>query len=524
AGAKLTAALGSDNIAFSSVDTETGQVIAMVGSIDYNAPGYGQTNAATSPLEPGSSIKPVVDYAPLFTQREGVNYGPGAMILDNNIDNIYCAGNTSGRCGLSNASNKLYGNITIRNALGNSLNIPAVKALIINNSNDRGQYVGDIDNSLDILHKLGDISYCDGIYAGLSSGIGGGCSVRPIEHANAFASLARGGAYRPLAYTLEVKNSVGDILQSWEDSASTQVVDPQVAYMITNILSDPAARSLVFGSQGYSFGFKVPDVWTASKTGTTDNGNGAAKDAWFVSYSPVVATSVWNGNHDGAPLSTSTNDVTRRVVNNYMEAVHKEVYAIGKTGSLGGKWSPNQEIAQPAGIQRLTIAGRTDVYPSWYNQKTSGGEKVDMEFDSVSKKLATEYTPAATRVTVSVTKIVDPVSGKETLYAEDGYDPNSSDDVHTAATSGTLSIPTGLVYSGGFLTATAVDTEYNLVSYSLKSSQGTYLVQDHAFGVSETHTGQISYQLTSSHAGETVTLTVTNEAGYTTSMSTLIPY
>ena len=219
-GAALMYANGSDNIALASVDVETAQVIAMVGSADWNIPGYGEVNAATSQLEPGSSIKPIVDYGPLFMQREGINYGPGSILKDENIDNIYCAGYT-GTCALRNYTGTWYGNVTIRRALAGSLNIPAVKAL----------YISGVENGVSIAQKLGDKSYCasDSFSGGLSVAIGSGCTVTPIEHANAYASIARGGVYKELAYVLELKNSSGDIIESWSDSAGERVYDEQVA-------------------------------------------------------------------------------------------------------------------------------------------------------------------------------------------------------------------------------------------------------------------------------------------------------
>ena len=191
----------SDNIALVSLDVETSQVIAMVGSIDFNNAEYGTYNAANSLIEPGSTIKPILDYTPLLMERSGMNYGPGTILKDENIDKIYCSG-YQGSCMLRNYTGKFYGNVTIRKALANSLNIPAVKAL----------YINGIENSLEIAHALGDISYCkdDPTSAGLSIAIGSGCTIKPVEHANAYASLARGGVYKELSYVLEVKNSSGD--------------------------------------------------------------------------------------------------------------------------------------------------------------------------------------------------------------------------------------------------------------------------------------------------------------------------
>jgi len=404
--------IGADNISMSSVDVKTGQVIAMVGSIDYNKDVYGQRNASTSPLEPGSSIKPIADYAALFKERTGVNYGPGSVLKDENIDGIYCGGSFAG-CKLRNYTGRFYGSVPIRQALAGSLNIPAVKSM----------YISGVDASLKTARDLGDVSYCqDNNEAGLSAAIGGGCTLTQVEHTNAYASLARGGVYKPLSYVLEIKNSSGETLKTWKDE-STQAVDPQVAYMINNILSDANARSITFGGQGFSYGFVVPGVVTAAKTGTTENGKGLAKDSWMMSYSTEIATGVWSGNHDGAPVNLSDNTTVRRVVNNYMENVHKNVYA------PQGKWKAGDTFVQPAGIQKLTVNGKTDIWPSWY-KKDQGQSSAKMTFDKISKKKATDCTPDAARIEIDVLKSIDPVSKKDISIAPDGYDASRDDDVH----------------------------------------------------------------------------------------------
>jgi penicillin-binding protein 1A len=255
--------------------------------------------------------------------------------------------------------------------------------------------------------------------------IGGGCAVRPVEHANAYASIARGGAFKDIAYWLEVKNSSNDVIDAWEDTEAKQIVDPQVAYMVRDILHDVNARCPVFCVTGRGAGFVVKDVWTAIKTGTTENGAGKAKDSWFVSYSPVLSTVVWNGNHDGSVMRTSSYAVTSRVIDSFVGNVHKNVYG------PDGKWSTNQPIERPAGLQTLTINGKTDIWPSWYNEKTSGVTKETMIFDSISKKLATNCTPSDTRVEVTVSRMIDPMTKKEILVAADGFDPNNDDDVHS---------------------------------------------------------------------------------------------
>lgn len=412
-GANLMYVNGSDNISLSSVDVETGQIIAMVGSSGWDKPIYGQVNAATSLLEPGSTIKPILDYTPLFTQRDGQNFGPGSVLRDENIDSIYCAGAKSG-CQLRNYSGRFSGDVTARQALASSLNIPAVKAL----------YINGVKNSLKIAHGLGDKSYCKKSNdAGLAIAIGSGCSVMPIEHANTYASLARGGVYKPLSYVLEVKNSSGDVLESWQDKEGKRVVDEQVAYMVQDILGDPAARAIGFGGQGYSFGFNVPGVWTGSKTGTTTTSvSSVTKDSWMASFSPAVATVVWNGNHDGRGLNNSSNTVVRRVVADYMEPVHKNLYA------TNGKWKTGQKPVKPAGIQYLSINGRKDIWPSWFNAKKSGAIRQTLEFNKYNKKLASSCTADEYKISVEVTKTIDPISKREIWFVPDGYDRNNKDD------------------------------------------------------------------------------------------------
>jgi penicillin-binding protein 1A len=473
----------ADNIALSSVDVQTGQVIAMVGSVDWNKPGYGQNNAATSPLEPGSSIKPIADYAPLFKQRSGINYGPGSILKDENIDKLY-----GGK--VNNFTGKFYGNITVRQALASSLNIPAIKAMYINGAED----------SIKIARDLGDLHYCTGnANAGLSAAIGGGCSVLPVEHANTYATFARGGTYKPLAYTLEIKNSSGDIIKKWEDTEGKQAVDPQVAYLISNILADPVARaSLVWGSSAYGYGFVIPDVWTAIKTGTTDNGNGYSKDLWVASYSSAISTTVWNGNHDGSAMrgNDSMHVLGRQVVNSYMERVHKDVYA------KQGKWKPGDQPAKPAGIKTATVNGKTDIWPSWFDTKNSGVKKQTMTFDTISKKKATNCTPDATRTNVEVLIINDPVTKKDIITAE-GYDPEHDDDVHKC----TDTKPSASLSSGPPYTITITPGTWQPASY-------TIYIDGLAISSGNVSSLNVTISPNPSYVGKPITIRVVDEAGY----------
>lgn len=489
AGAERTYANNSDDIALVSVDVETSQVVAMVGSIDFFKTGYGEVNATTSSLiEPGSSIKPILDYAPLFMQREGINYGPGTVLKDENIDKIYCAG-YSGRCGMSNATNTFYGNVTIRFSLGHSLNIAAVKAL----------YINGIENSLETARALGDKSYCEGRdNYGLSIAIGSGCGVRMVEHANAYASLARGGTYKDLAYVLEVKNSSGDVVESWTDTPGTRVVDEQVAYMISNILSDGSARFGIYAAGGsQSFGYVVPGVWTATKTGTTTTSNSAVtKDSLIESYSTALSTFVWNGNHDGAGLSSNSNLVPRTVVGTYMERVHKEVY------EPDGKWHYGDQPVKPAGIKTLTVNGKTDIWPSWFDPaKNSGIAKDTLTFNRYNHLLATECTAESYKIDVEVTKITDPMTKKENYNVPEPYNNEVNDTCdYTPPT-------VALKRSGNSIIAIIKKGSYDIAGYTL------YVNDAEKSGISLGDDGVISgYTLDGSE--KTIRFVVSDSAGY----------
>ena len=396
---------GFTNGAATVEDTQTGQIVALMGSRDYSYEGFGQDNATTAYIQPGSTIKPLV-YAQLFSdQGKGkANYGSGSILSDSNdMKAIYGAE-------LNNADRKFLGSINIRKSLGLSRNVPAVKAM----------HISGVKPTLETIRALGDTNYCTqgaDAQAGLSSAIGG-CGTRMIDHVNAFASLGRLGTYKPTSTVLKVTNSQGEVIKQFKDE-SKQVLDPQSAYIVSDILSDDNARAGLYGRNFY--GLYVPGVRTAVKTGTSDR-DGKPKDIWTLSYTPALSMGVWLGNPDTTPLTNGNSSIPAKIVGQVMEYAHKEVYA------AEGKWSPDgggSWFTRPAGLQ--TING--ELFPSWYN-KTSGTSNATVTFDKVSKKKATSCTPEGARIDVGVTKSTDPISKKEVISASDGYDATTDDDFH----------------------------------------------------------------------------------------------
>lgn len=451
-------AAGADNMAFASIDVQTGQIMAEIGSCDYGNKNFGATNAARSLLQPGSSIK-FADYASLFNIRTGQTFGAGSILSDENIDNIY-----KGK--LQNFDNRFYGNLTAREAFSQSRNPPAVKAA----------YISGIDNVINLARDMGDSSYCRDVDYGLSAAIGA-CYVRLIEHVNAYATLANAGVTNKLSDVLEVKNAQGQVLQEWK-SESKQVLDSQIAYLISDILTDPISRARVFGSN--PLGFNVSGVKTATKTGTTDNGQGKQKDSWMMDYSTRLASGVWLGRHDGSALTGFPDGVAGTALGMYMSKAHTEVL------QKDGKWKSGDWFQQPAGIQKLTINGKTDIYPAWF-QKPKDAEGVKMMFDKVSKRKATDCTPDAAKVEVTVQVIEDPVTKKKNYMAPDGYDPNADDDRHkcddvkpfvslsTDSRGGGKYMITAIVNKGTFdLTQLEISVDGQVISSQPVGSPGTF--------------------------------------------------
>lgn len=395
---------GFSNGAGTIEDVRTGQIIGMTGSRDFSYAGFGQDNAATAFIQPGSSIKPLV-YAQLFQDKGAgnLNFGSGSILSD-------VATDFGGGYKPQDADGKFRGNISIRQSLATSRNIPAIKAMAVNEQNVDG-------STIKTIRELGDTYYCtQGAEkdAGLSLAIGG-CGTRMIDHTNAIASLGRMGVYKPHASVLEVKNSSGEVLKKYKDEQKA-IIDPQAAFVVNDILGDSNARRGLFG-RSITPNLDTAGIKVAIKTGTSDI-NKQAKDIWTVGYTPSLAMTVWLGNPDTQPLKDGNSSIPAIVLDPVMTFA-TQLYQQAGTAKAG-EW-----FTQPTGIQRIG----SEVFPSYYDKKTSSSS-VKMTFDRVSKKVATDCTPEGARIEINVIKSKDPFTKKDVYSASDGYDATKNDDTH----------------------------------------------------------------------------------------------
>jgi 1A family penicillin-binding protein len=331
-----------------SLDPKTGQILAMVGSADYfNSDIGGQVNVTIQPLQPGSSMKPII-YAAAFEK----GYTPNTLLWDDNTTFATPTGPYSPK----NYDLNEHGSVSMRKALQGSLNIPAVKTL----------YLVGIDNAVRFAKRLGYSTLNDPSQIGLSMVLGG-AEVKLIDHAAAYGVFANGGTYHEPTGILRVENADGSVLEEWKDEEhqGERVIDSNLAYTMSNVLSDNEARSYVFGSNNW---LVVPGRAVAAKTGTTNE----YKDAWTMGYTPSLVAGVWVGNADGTKMKRADgSQVAAPIWNQYMKS------ALNGTPVEG---FPRAEIP---------VTGK-DVLDG----KMTG---TLVTIDTVSGKLATELTPTRFR-------------------------------------------------------------------------------------------------------------------------------
>lgn len=343
-GTKVLKEANANNTALIAMDPKNGHILAHVGSADFfNKDIDGEFDVATKgKRQPGSSFKPIV-YAAAFEK----GYTADTVLFDVLTDFDLGAGTYKPQ----NYDLQERGPVTIRQALQTSLNIPAVQAL----------YLVGPKKGVEFAQRLGYTTLGEGTF-GLSLVLGGG-EVKMIEHANAFSAFANGGFKNDITAILQVDTPSGDTLYKWKSKKGEQVITPEIAALMSNVLSDDASRASAFGLGGV---LTLPGRPVAAKTGTTNN----YIDAWTVGYTPSLVSVVWAGNTNNSPMKAGFGGsmVAARIWNAYMKEAVKS--------------DPVENFPEPPvnDAEKAVLRG-------------SSGGAVKVKVNKITGKLASDVTP-----------------------------------------------------------------------------------------------------------------------------------
>jgi 1A family penicillin-binding protein len=291
------------------MDPGTGEIRSLVGSKDWYDPSFGKLNIAMASRPPGSSFKPLV-YAAAFEKRI---LTPASALSDRPVT-------FQGNYRPQDYDRKYRGTVLVRRALANSLNIPAVEVL---------SKVG-VPSALEIAKRLGVTTLKDPSQYGLSLVLGTG-EVRLLDMTNAYAVFANGGQKTQPATILTISDKNGKKVYQHTPKPE-RVMEPEVAFLISSILSDNPARAEMFGN---ALTISRP---AAVKTGTTED----YKDAWTIGYTPSLVVGVWVGNNDNAPMDKVAGSLGAAPIwKSLMEEFSKD--------------SPIAHFTAPSGVTQLSV-------------------------------------------------------------------------------------------------------------------------------------------------------------------------
>lgn len=355
------------NAALMAIDPKTGQILSMVGSRDYFDKNIdGNFNVATAYRQPGSSFKPFI-YVTAFNQ----GYTPNSVLFDlptefSTTCSIYgnpLPGHDESECySPKDYDGKTRGPMNLKNALAQSINIPAVKLL----------YLTGIDNSIQTAKMMGISSLGAGKERyGLTLVIGGG-ETSLLDMTSAYGVFANSGIRNPYTGILKVEDSNGKVLEEWTQN-SNQILPKNSTLMISDILSDNSARIPTFGANSP---LVIPSYQVAVKTGTTNNN----KDAWTIGYTPSLSIGVWVGNNDNKPMKKGGAALAGPIWHDFfVEALKKY---------------PSDPFEKPEPV----VANKSILNGIW-----QGGDS--FWIDKISGKLATQYTPEETKEERAITNV-----------------------------------------------------------------------------------------------------------------------
>jgi 1A family penicillin-binding protein len=276
----------AENGAMVVIDPKTGDVLTMVGSRDYfDETIEGNFNVTTARRQPGSSFKPFV-YAKAFE----LGYTPETVLFDAETQfSSKCKpsdfSDQDGCYSPQNYDGTFRGPISLRGALGGSINVPAVKLL----------YLVGVQNAMDLAKNMGITTLTDPDQYGLSLVLGGG-EVSLLDMTGAYGVFANDGVKNKTGVVLKVEDKKGNVLEEKKEEDGEEVLSKNVSLTISDVLSDNVARTPIFGANSALY---IPGRSVAVKTGTTNN----FRDAWILGYTPNIVVGAWNGNNDNHPIN-----------------------------------------------------------------------------------------------------------------------------------------------------------------------------------------------------------------------------
>lgn len=298
-------------------DPATGDVLAMVGSKDYENDDFGKVNITTSLRQPGSSVKPITYSAAL--ER---GFTPATILSDTPT--------SFGTYKPVNYDGKFRGNVSLRIALANSINLPAVKTL---------QAVG-VDRMLELARKMGITTWNNPEKYGLALTLGA-AEVKMTDMATVYGTLANGGEKAEVNPLIKVSDSQGQTIFEKNGVKRQRVLDSGIAYIISNILSDNGARAMEFGLNSP---LNIPGV--SVKTGTSDK----LRDNWTIGYTPNFVVATWVGNNNGDPMNGIASGITGAA------PIWRSIFI-----ELLGKTQP-VKLARPDNVIEKNCIGRKELF------------------------------------------------------------------------------------------------------------------------------------------------------------------
>lgn len=345
----------AENIALVATDPKTGGILAMVGSRNYFDEDIdGNFNVALAHRQPGSAFKPFA-----YTAAFEKGYTPNTILFD--LPTQFSTSCSPEGVGTScytpgNYDDIFRGPMTMRDALAQSVNVPAVKTL----------YLAGMRNTIDLARRMGIEDLDDYTQYGLTLVLGGG-EVRLIDMVGAYGVFANEGIRNPIHGILEVRDLSGKILEEHEPK-EIPVLDKNIALITSDVLSDNIARTPAFGANSF---LNIPGYDVAVKTGTTND----YRDAWIIGYSPNISVGAWAGNNDNRSMD-------KRVAGFIIAPFWNEFMRFALTKV------PNEQFEEPI------INTSFNIHPL-LRGKWQGSEYVVI--DRISGKLATEFTPEQTK-------------------------------------------------------------------------------------------------------------------------------